>query len=106
MRNKVIKKNKDLISFYVYHNFNESISNSLFPTPEKCLDVRPTYKKDYKTDKTNCRSNSIVPNKHKVAGRTREGHVTFVKNHASSFTKIRSRQIVNVKGRFLSFETY
>ena len=35
-----------------------------------------------------------------------EGNVTFVKNHASSFTKIRSRRIDNVKGCFLSFETY
>ena len=39
-------------------------------------------------------------------GRAKEDHVTFVKNHASSFTKIRSRWIVTVKRRFLSFQTY
>ena len=31
--------------------------------------------------------------------------MNFVKNHTSSSTKIRSRRIVNVKGRFVSFET-
>ena len=36
--------------------------------------------------------------------REAQGHVTFVSNHASSFTKIRSRWII-VKGRFLSFKT-
>ena len=45
-------------------------------------------------------------NQTRVSGSTKEGHMTFVKNHASSFTKIRSRSIVNVKGRILSFETY
>ena len=45
-------------------------------------------------------------NQTRVPGSTKEGHVTFVKNHASSFTKIRSRRTVNVKRRFLSFETY
>ena len=39
-------------------------------------------------------------------GRAKEDHVTFVKNHASSFTKIRSRRILNVKGSLLSFGTY
>ena len=39
-------------------------------------------------------------------GSTKEGLVTFVKNHASSFTKIKSQLIVNVKGRFLSFKKY
>ena len=45
-------------------------------------------------------------NQTRVPGSTKEGHVTFVKNHASSFKKIRSRRIFNVKGSFLSFETY
>ena len=45
-------------------------------------------------------------NQTRVSGSTKEGHVTFMKNHASSFTKIRSWRIANVKGRFLSFETY
>ena len=45
-------------------------------------------------------------NQTRVPGSTKEGHVTFVKNHASWFTKIRSQRIVNAKGRFLSFETY
>ena len=64
--NKVIKENKDLISFYVYYNFDKSLSNSLFPTPLKNSDVRPTYKKDNKTDKTNYRPISILSNISKV----------------------------------------
>ena len=45
-------------------------------------------------------------NQTKVPGSTKDGHMAFVKKHASSFTKIRSRRIVNVKGRILFFETY
>ena len=48
------------------------------------------------------KSNSPI----RVQGSIKEGHVTFTKNHASSFTKIRSRQIVNVKGHFLPFEVF
>ena len=60
--NKAVKENKDLISFYVYLNFNNSLSNSLFLTPLKYADVRPTCKKDNKTVKTNYRPISIMPN--------------------------------------------
>ena len=48
--NMVIKKSKDLLSFYVYHNFGKSLSNSLFPTPPKYTDLRPNYKEDNKVD--------------------------------------------------------
>ena len=41
----------------------------------------------------------------RILGSTKEGHETFVKNHALSFAKIRLRQIAKVKGRFLFFET-
>ena len=59
--NKVIK-----FSYFLYHNFNNSLSNSPFPAPLEYADVRPTYKKDNKTDKTNYRPISILPNISKV----------------------------------------
>ena len=40
-------------------------------------------------------------NQTRVRRSTKEGYVTFMKNYASSLTKIRSRQITNVKGRVL-----
>ena len=64
--NIVIKKSKDLISFYVYHSFIKSLSNSLFPTPLKHTDLRPNYKEDNKVDKINYSSISTVPNIIKV----------------------------------------
>ena len=36
-------------------------------------------------------------NQTRIPGSTKEGHVTFVKRHASNCRKIRSRRIVNVK---------
>ena len=40
----------------------------------------------------------------RIQGSIKESHVHFVKKHASNCTKIRSQQILNVKGHFLSFE--
>ena len=53
-----------------------------------------------------CTLTGKLENQIRVPGSTKKGNVTFVKNRASSFTKIRSQQIFNVKGSFLSFETY
>ena len=47
-----VKENKDLISFHVYHNFNDSLSNTLFPAALKYSNVKSTNKKDKNTDKT------------------------------------------------------
>ena len=38
--NEVNKKNIDLTSFYVHHNFNDLLLNSLLPTPLKYADVK------------------------------------------------------------------
>lgn len=46
--NKVIKENKDLISFYICYNFNSSLSMFLFPTPLIYAKVRLTRKSDKK----------------------------------------------------------
>ena len=44
---KLFKKNKDVVSFYVFHNFNNALSSCSFPT---------------ETDKENYRAISILPN--------------------------------------------
>ena len=42
---KIIKDNKDVVSFYVFHNFNNALSSCSFPTSLKYADVRPAFKK-------------------------------------------------------------
>ena len=59
---KIVKENVDIISHFLYHNFNNSLSCSTFPTGMKYADD----KKDDKTDKTNYRPISILPNLSKV----------------------------------------
>ena len=67
---KIVKENVDIISHFLYHNFNNSLSCSTFPTGMKYADVTPIHKKDDKTDKTNYRPISILPNLSKVYERS------------------------------------
>ena len=53
---KIVKENVDIISHFLYHNFNNLLSCSTFPI----------HKNYDKTDKTNYRSISIQPNLSKV----------------------------------------
>ena len=62
---RIIKENID-ISYFLYHNFNNSLSCSTFPTAMKYAEVTPIHKKDDKTDKENYRPISILPNLSKV----------------------------------------
>ena len=48
---KIVKENVDIISHFLYHNFNNSLSFFNFPTGMKYADVTPIHKKDDKTDK-------------------------------------------------------
>ena len=50
---KTITENKDLVSLYVFPNFNNLLSSSSFPTALKHADVWPMFKKDNRTDKEN-----------------------------------------------------
>ena len=61
-----MKENKDIISCYVFHNFNNALSSCFFPTSLKYADVRPAFKKGDKTDKENYRPISILRNLSKV----------------------------------------
>ena len=63
---KIIKENVDIISYFLCHNFNNSLSCATFPASMKYADVTPIHKKDDKTDKENYRPISILPNLTKV----------------------------------------
>ena len=63
---KIVNENVDIISHFLYNNFNSSLPCSTFPTGMKCADVTPIHKKDDKTDKTNYCPISILPNLSKV----------------------------------------
>ena len=63
---KIIKENVDIISYFLYHKFNNSLSCATFPTFMKYVDVIPIHEKDDKTDKENYRPISILPYLSKV----------------------------------------
>ena len=43
---KIIKENKDLISYFVYNNFNNALSISQYTNGLKYGDVTPVFRKD------------------------------------------------------------
>ena len=55
---RIIKENIDIVSYFLYHNFNNSLSCSTFPTAMKHAEVTPIHKKDDKTDR------KLSPNKY------------------------------------------
>ena len=73
---KIVKENVDIISHFLYHNFNNSLSCSTFPTGMKYADVTPIRKKDDKTDKTNYRPIIILANLSKVCERLMENQIS------------------------------
>ena len=50
---KIIKKNRNLMTYFILHNFNNAYSNSECPAKLKYANITPLFKKDDKTDKTN-----------------------------------------------------
>ena len=62
----ITKENIDIVSYFLYHNFNDSLSCSAFPTCIKYAEVTPIHKNDDKTDKENYRPISILFNLSKV----------------------------------------
>ena len=63
---KLIKENRDLIAYFILHNFSNALSCSEYPASLKYADITPIFKKDDKTDKTNYRPISILPNLSKI----------------------------------------
>ena len=63
---KIIEENKDLISCFIYNNFNNASSSLQYPNSLKYADVTPLFKKDHKSDKSNYRPKNILPSLSKV----------------------------------------
>ena len=63
---KVIRENIDIVAYFIYNNFNNSLSSFIFPTELKYADIKPVFKKDDKTNKENYRPISIPPNLSKI----------------------------------------
>ena len=72
---KIIKENKDLISYFVYNNFNNALSSSQYPNGLKYADVMPVFKKDDKFDKSSCQPVSILPSLSKVYTRITQNQI-------------------------------
>ena len=63
---KIIKENRDLIAYFILHDFNNTLSCSEYPASLKYTDITTIFKKDDQTDKTNYRPISIPPNLSKI----------------------------------------
>ena len=72
---KIVQENKDLISYFVYNNFNNALSSLQYPNGLKYADVTPVFKKDDKSDKSNYQPISILPNLSKVYKRIMQNQI-------------------------------
>ena len=63
---KIIEENKDVNSYFVYNNFNNTLSSSQYPKGLKYADAVPVFKKDDKSDKSSYRPVSTLPKFSKV----------------------------------------
>ena len=66
---KIIKKNKDFISDFVYNNFDNTLSSLQYPNGLKYADVMPVFQKDDRSDQSSYRPISILSNLGKVCER-------------------------------------
>ena len=70
---KLIKSNKDLFSYFLYHNFNSPSSD--FPSNLKAAGILPTHKKKDKSDIENYCPISILPTLSKIYERCMYDHM-------------------------------
>ena len=63
---KVIKPNIDIFTPILSDEFNKSLALGIFPSSMKLANITPVFKKDDRTDKSNYRPISILPNLSKV----------------------------------------
>ena len=63
---QVIKMNKDIFAGFIAKDFNNCFDKGLLPDDLKHADVTPIHKKKGKSDKTNYRPVSILPNISKI----------------------------------------
>ena len=84
---KLLKANADIICGIIVADFNNNlIDKGLFPESLKTANVTPVFKKDSRTDKTNYRPVSILPNLSKVYERLIYNQLSnFFENKLSKF---------------------
>ena len=63
---KLLKRFDNLIVDYLQENFNNCLKTGSFAKDFKKAVFHPTHKKDYKTEKSNQRPISILPNLYKI----------------------------------------
>ena len=86
---KIIKENIDIITDFIYNNFNNSLFSSYFPSNLKNADITPALKKKDRENVKNYRPVSILPALLKVYERCMYDQMytyftVFVKNTAQS----------------------
>ena len=84
----MIKENENLISYFVYNNFNNVLSDSQYPSGFKYTDVTPVFKKDDKSEKSNEEPISIVPNLSKVYEQIMNQIYTYLNNIFQSINMV------------------
>ena len=63
---RIIKDNTDIFATYISQNFDFELKNSNFPDFLKNADIKPVHKKNSRTEKSNYRPVSILPNLSKI----------------------------------------
>ena len=63
---KTIKENLDIVTNFVYNNFNNSLFSSNFPSYLKNANITPIFKKKDRANVENYRPVGILPNLSKV----------------------------------------
>ena len=63
---KIIKENIDIFTHKIHNDFNYTVDYGTFPSNLKNADVTPAHKKGDRTDKSNYRPISILPNMSKI----------------------------------------
>ena len=64
---KIIKENVDIICDIIYNDFHTNLlDKGTFPDSLKTANITPVFKKDSRTDKTNYRPVSVLPNLSKI----------------------------------------
>ena len=91
---KLVKRFDNFIVDYLQENFNNCLKKDTFPKDFQKAAVHPTHKKDCKTEKTNYRPISILPNLSKIHKRLFYTYFSnFFPQHQCGFCKGYSAQL-------------
>ena len=73
---KLIKENTKNVASVILDSFNSSVTSGYYPELFKLADITPTFKKDDRTNKSNYRPISILPNLSKIYERLMHTQLT------------------------------